>query len=133
LVWGCPPDRGRGDATRDGGVPLREQSCEGVRHPSGLPLVGPTRFATGVRVAQAFFSTPEAVGSASGISYSDALGGGVHIALHAGPPLLVDPSGVDTTVPAYCNSVGEGVNAAFAYGRPAAIPADTITALSDAL
>ena len=101
--------------------------------PAALAIIGSTRYKTAVIAAQAFFGAPEAVGFASGVSYADALAGGVHIALHGGPLLLVDPAGIDPDTRAYLNSIGGGVISAWAYGGPAAIAAALVTALSKAL
>ena len=101
--------------------------------PAALAFVGRERYVTGVLVAQAFFASPEAVGFASGVGWADALAGGVHIAMHGGPLLLVDPTSIDAELRGYLNSVGGGVLAAFAYGGPSTMPASQITALSGAL
>jgi putative cell wall-binding protein len=98
-----------------------------------LSILGGTRYKTAVLVAQAFFGSPEAIGFASGTSYADALAGGVHIGLHGGPLLLLDPAGLDPDTRAYLNAVGGGVLTAWAYGGPAAIAAALVTAASNAL
>ena len=84
-------------------------------------------------MAQAFFGTPEAIGFASGLSYPDALAGGVDVGLRGGPLLLVDPNSIDPSLRAYLNAIGGGIAVAYAYGGPATLPAARITALSDAL
>ena len=101
--------------------------------PGALGLVGRTRYLTGVMVAQAFFGSPEAIGFASGVSYADALAGGVQIGLHGGPLILIDPNNIDAGMRAYLNSIGGGVINAWAYGGPASIPATQVAALSAAL
>jgi ell wall binding domain 2 (CWB2) len=101
--------------------------------PAAVALVGRDRYVTGVMVAQALFGSPEAVGFASGVSWADALAGGVHIGLHGGPLLLVDPNSIDPALHGYLNSIGGGVVAAFAYGGPSSLPAAQITALSNAM
>ena len=101
--------------------------------PAALALVGGTRYATGIMVAQAFFGAPEVVGFASGVSYADALAGGVQIALRGGPLILVDPASVDANMRSFLTSIGGGILYAWAYGGPSAIPGPMVTALSNAL
>jgi len=101
--------------------------------PAALAIVGPTRYLTGVMVAQAFFGSPETIGFASGASFADALAGGVQIGLHGGPLLLIDPHAIDAGMRSYLNSIGGGVLTAWAYGGPASIPTSQVAALSAAL
>jgi hypothetical protein len=101
--------------------------------PAAVALVGRNRYVTGVVVARTLFGAPGAVGFASGASWADALVGGVHMGLHGGPLLLVDPNSMDPELHAYLNSIGGGVAAVFAYGGPSSLPPAQIIALSNAL
>ncbi|GAC1477105.1 MAG: hypothetical protein NVS1B12_11750 [Acidimicrobiales bacterium] len=103
---------------------------------SGLsvtPIVGSDRYDTAVRTAQAFFSTPAVVGVASGQSFPDALGGGVHAAAHHAPLLLVAPDQVPAPVQSYLASIRAGAPSAFVYGGPSAVSDATVAAVTAAL
>jgi streptogramin lyase len=74
--------------------------------PSAVKVVGADRYATSVAVAREFFTAPNVVGLASGVTFPDALAGGVDIATNGaagagGPLLLVEPTAVPAIVKSY--------------------------------
>src|ERR1019366_2545491 len=69
--------------------------------PTAVPVVGDDRYATSVAVARKFFNAPTIVGLASGITFPDALAGGVEMGALGGPMLLVEPTTMPTVVDTY--------------------------------
>ena len=78
--------------------------------PTAVKLVGADRYATSVDVARQFFTTPNVAGLASGLTYPDALAGGVDVSGagttgvttgSGGPLLLVEPTAVPQVVKSY--------------------------------
>ena len=97
------------------------------------PIVGTDRYDTAVRTAQAFFTNPGTVGVASGQSFPDALGGGVHAAAHQAPLLLVAPDQVPGVVQAYVASIRSGSPSGFVYGGTVAVSDPTVALITAAL
>jgi putative cell wall-binding protein len=96
--------------------------------PSATKFVGADRYATAVLVAQAFFSTPDSVGLASGVSFPDALCGGSVVAMANGPILLVPNSGaLPSTVSAYLTAAKATATDAWLFGGPSTVGADVFT------
>ncbi|TML58482.1 MAG: cell wall-binding repeat-containing protein [Actinobacteria bacterium] len=91
--------------------------------PGATAIVGGDRYDTSARVAAAFFgSDPAAAGLASGVSFPDALAGGVDIAGAGGPLLLTSPEGLAPPVTAYLGAHRTSISAAVIYGGTAAVP-----------
>ena len=92
--------------------------------------MGADRYETAVLAARRFFTSPSAVGVASGSSFADALAGGAHAAL-GGVPLLLLPStgALPVSVSIYLRELQATSPTAFVYGGTAAIDAAVVTAL----
>jgi streptogramin lyase/putative cell wall-binding protein len=88
--------------------------------PAAVRLVGTDRYATSVDVARQFFSAPSQVGFASGVTFPDALAGGVDIAAAGGPLLLVEPTAVPPVVQNYIAATPT-ITSVNVYGGTAAI------------
>ena len=74
--------------------------------PAAVKVVGADRYATSVAVARQFFTAPTVAGLASGVTFPDALAGGVDVAGNGaagagGPLLLVEPTAVPAVVKTY--------------------------------
>jgi hypothetical protein len=80
-------------------------------------------------VAKQFFDAAEAAGLASGESYFDALGGGVHSALHDGPLLLTQAKTLPSSTSGYFRDHAGVLGAVYAYGGTAAISDAVLTDL----
>jgi hypothetical protein len=90
--------------------------------PSAQPLIGSDRFATSVLVAQTFFNSPSAVGTASGLTFPDALSGGPVAALAGGPLVLVPAlGGLPTSTQSYLSSIANSVLSGWVFGGTAAV------------
>lgn len=92
--------------------------------PSASSVVGADRYDTSVKLAEASFGSPAAVGLASGADYPDALAGGANIANVAtstGPLLLVAPDHLPDPVRSYLASVHAGVRRAALFGGRRAV------------
>jgi streptogramin lyase len=68
---------------------------------AAVKVIGTDRYATSVDAARQFFTAPNVVGLASGVTFPDALAGGVDIAATGGPLLLVEPTAVPPVVRNY--------------------------------
>ncbi len=113
-------------------------------HPAAVPIVGQTRDATAVRVAEVLFGdgdgtsgiapagpAPTVVGIARNDDFADALAGGVSIAALGGPLLIVPRDQASQVVIDYLCS-GD-VQRAVVYGGPSAVGADASLAIADAI
>jgi hypothetical protein len=89
-------------------------------YPTAVPVVGDDRYATSVAVARKFFNAPTIVGLASGITFPDALAGGVEMGALGGPMLLVEPTTMPTVVDTYITTTPT-ITSMNVYGGPAAI------------
>lgn len=90
--------------------------------PSATPFVGADRYATSAMIAKSFFSSPSAVGVASGTVFPDALSGAPVAARAGGPLILVPPTGaLPTMTQSYLASVADSVLTAWLFGGTAAV------------
>ena len=94
--------------------------------PAAVKLVGADRYATSVAVARQFFTAPSVAGLASGVTFPDALAGGVDItgngaAGAGGPLLLVEPTAVPPVVKNYIAGTPT-ITSVNVYGGTSAIP-----------
>lgn len=87
--------------------------------PDAQPLVGATREATAVVVADALFDAPGTIGVARRDDFADALAGGVLAARSDGPLLLTPPDVLATDVAAW--ACASSVTRAVAFGGTAAL------------
>ena len=101
--------------------------------PGATAVTGADRYATAAAIAHTFFPSPSAVGVASGATFADALGGGVHAALHQGPLVLVAPDGVPAALQGYLAGIRAGAPAGFVYGGSAAVPDAVVGTLTTLL
>lgn len=99
--------------------------------PAAAALAGADRYATSVVVAQRFFSGPPVVGLASGLSFADALAGGVELGRAGGPILLVSPTVLPDPVRTYLSS-SPSVETINVYGGSAAISEDVVASAGSA-
>ena len=90
--------------------------------PAATAVTGADRYATAAAIAHTFFPNPSVVGVASGATFPDALGGGVHAAQHHGPLVLVAPDGVPAALQSYLAGIAAGAPSGFVYGGSAAVP-----------
>ena len=101
--------------------------------PDATPVVGDDRFATSRQAAEAFFSSPAAVGVASGRNFPDALSGGAHVGRAGGPLLLTEPSALPASIRSYL-AVNKGtITNVTVYGGEAAVSEDTRRAIEAAV
>ena len=102
--------------------------------PSAVALAGANRYATSQAVALAFFPAATGISVASGVTFPDALAGGVLAGTTNQPMLLVPPTGPLPEPPtAYLSTRHGMVTSALAYGGTAAISNATVTAIGNAL
>jgi hypothetical protein len=89
--------------------------------PEATCYAGADRYATAVALAEARFAAPRAIGVATGLSFPDALTGGVATAMAGGPLLLVPSSGaLPASVASYLSST-PSIDAALVFGGDAAV------------
>jgi streptogramin lyase/putative cell wall-binding protein len=88
---------------------------------AAVKLVGADRYATSVDVAREFFTVPTVAGLASGVTFPDALAGGVDIAGAGGPLLLVAPAAIPAVVQNYIAATPT-ITSVNVYGGTTAIP-----------
>ena len=102
--------------------------------PAALPIVGADRYATAVDLAQRFFTSPPAVGVATGLRFDDGLVGGAHVSQVSGPLLLTDPATLPDSVKSYVSSLrSTPAPHLYVYGGPAAVGSGVVAALTAAL
>ncbi len=98
------------------------------------PLFGADRYATSAAIAQKFFSSPAAIGLATGTDFPDALGAGPALAAMRAPLLLVSPKLPLTGAYApYLYASASSIAAGSVFGGTAAVADDVVTQLDDAL
>lgn len=98
------------------------------------PYVGSDRFATSVLVAQAFFTAPQSIGFASGITFPDALSGGSVTAMNHGPVLLVPTVGpLPASLSTYLATAKESAAAAWLFGGTSSVTAQVFGEVASAL
>lgn len=100
--------------------------------PQATPVVGADRYDTSAKVAQTFFSTPDAFGVASGLNYPDALAGGATMGEGGGPLLLTDPNSLPAPVQAYLKSNTANWSFGYVFGGSAAVSDAVASAVSTA-
>ncbi|HEY2428194.1 MAG TPA: cell wall-binding repeat-containing protein [Acidimicrobiales bacterium] len=101
--------------------------------PAATPVAGADRFATAVAVAQHFFTSPTALGFASGLGFPDALSGGSGIGASAGPLLLVPSCGaLPSSLSGYLGSVSGSVTRGILTGGTAVVGDDVLGELEQA-
>lgn len=101
--------------------------------PTATGIFGADAYATSAAVATYFFPDANSFAAATGLSYTDALAGGVFMATggRMGPILLVNPSvvpSVSEAVAAYLATLTMGTQG-YVIGGPLAVPAQVLTAL----
>ena len=101
-------------------------------HPEATPVVGTSREATAVAVAQTFFDDPTVVGIARRDDFADALAGGVHIA-RLGGPLLITPTDATAEVVTGYVCATPTVTGAVVYGGTAAVGQAASLGVADAI
>jgi len=85
--------------------------------PGATAIFGQTLFDTSAAVAARFFSSPTAVGAATGANFPDALAAGPGLGRAGAPMLLVPPTGaLPASVAAYLGSVAARVNRGTLFG-----------------
>jgi hypothetical protein len=101
-------------------------------YPEATPIVGATREATAVAVAEAFVPNAPVVGIARRDDFADALAGGPHIARLGGPLLLTDGAALSEEVAAHlCRTAG--ADEAVLYGGAAAVTDEVGGQVAEAL
>lgn len=100
--------------------------------PSATPVYGADLWGTSAAVAARFFPSPTTVGFATGLSFPDALGGGVFLGLPGtvGPMLLVDSSApLPQPITDYLSSAASTLTQGYLFGGPAAVGDDVVQAV----
>lgn len=101
--------------------------------PAATPLVGADRYATSVLVAQRFFSSPTAVGLATGTDFADALAGGVMVGPQGEPLVLTDPANLPASVSQYLTGLRPGLTHVDVFGGTGAVSFNVETAVNTIL
>lgn len=97
-------------------------------------MAGADRYETSVLAAKRFFIRPGVIGVASGLTYPDALTGGVHVAMSGGPLLLVPPTGsLPVAVKIYLRPAPTDAPALFLYGGEKSVEPAVAAALQSTL
>ncbi len=97
--------------------------------PSAIPLVGSDRFATAVAVADRFFSSPSAVGIATGLAFPDALSAGPLLGTLGSPMILVPPTApLPPSVVTYLKAHSATITRLDVFGGTAAVSRGILTA-----
>lgn len=89
--------------------------------PSATSVVGATRFHTSVEVAEQFFSSPSAVGIATGGEFADALAGGALMGRLGGPMLLTTRDDLPQVVEDYLETHAATIDRAIVFGGTAVV------------
>ena len=101
--------------------------------PSAISIAGVNRYETAVAVAQRFFTSPAAVGLASGTGFADALPAGPHLGKLGGPLLLTDGENLTPGTTSYLQGKKSSVGPAFVYGGTLRVSENAKNRLSQAL
>lgn len=97
-------------------------------------MAGADRYETSVLAAKRFFVRPGVIGVTSGLTYPDALTGGVHVAMSGGPLLLVPPTGaLPVSVRIYLRPAPTDAPALFLYGGEKSVEPAVAAALQSTL
>jgi len=99
--------------------------------PAAIPVYGEDLFGTSAKVASVFFPTAAIYGVATGLSYPDALSGGVFMATggRLGPVLLVNThTPLPPTISAYLETLAHG-SPGYVFGGPIAVGDDVVDAI----
>lgn len=103
-------------------------------YPDAQPLVGESRFETGVLVAEQFFETTTVVGLATGGDFADALAGGAAVGRLGGPLLLVGQNApLPESTGGYLEDNAESIDTAYVFGGVDAIGEDVVEEARDAI
>jgi putative cell wall-binding protein len=98
--------------------------------PTATPLSGADRYETATKVANQFFPGPLVAGLASGETFPDALGGGVHAAVKGGPLLLTAATTLPVTTKQYLQGNSDvSLRDLYVFGGTAAISDAVLTDL----
>ncbi len=101
--------------------------------PTATAVYGQDLYGTAEAVAQRFFPHPTTFGSATSVSFTDALVAGPVLGLEGAPMLPVPPSGpLPSAISGYLSSVAAGLAGGTLYGGPLAVGDDVLGEL-DAL
>lgn len=101
--------------------------------PQAIRLVGEDRYDTSRLVAERLFGTPSVVGLASGVTFPDALSGGVKMGFALGPLLLTDPSVIPGGVRFYVAARRSSITAALVFGGVDAVSSVVVSDLQTAI
>jgi hypothetical protein len=100
--------------------------------PGAVAVFGQDLFGTSAAVANTFFPDPADFGVATGVTYQDALAGGVFMATggRLGPMLLVNTNApLPPTISAYVASLGDTTRG-FVFGGPIAVADNVLVAIA---
>ncbi|MGH9044189.1 MAG: cell wall-binding repeat-containing protein, partial [Acidimicrobiales bacterium] len=102
--------------------------------PGATAVFGQDLYGTSAAVANLFFPHPTTFGAATSASFSDGLAAGPVLGLEGAPMLFVPPSGpLPQPISQYLSSVAGGLTGGVLYGGPAAVGADVLAELNNAL
>jgi putative cell wall-binding protein len=104
-----------------------------IADPSASPLAGADRYATAALVAQQFFTSPTAVGLASGTTFADALPASAYLSRTGGPLLLTDPGTLPGPAASYLTAAQSSVTTALVFGGTSAVSAAAQAQIAAAL
>ncbi len=98
--------------------------------PGAIGVYGQDEYGTSAAVASRFFAGAGLYGVATGLTFPDALGGGVFMATggRAGPLLLVNPTAnppVSTPISSFLATLAQGTSG-YVFGGPLAVPSSVI-------
>ncbi|SCL38486.1 WD40-like Beta Propeller Repeat [Micromonospora pallida] len=114
-------------------LPAQERTIYGVGRfaaqaatgydPGAERLIGPDRYGTAYRVAEAFFAGPTHVGLATGVDWPDALAGGALVGALGGPLMLTPGTATDLDDAAAQTLIGASgsVREVLVFGSPAVV------------
>ena len=100
--------------------------------PTATAVYGQDLYDTSAAVARTFFPDASAFGAATGVTFPDALSGGVFMGELAtvGPMLLVEPSGpLPTSITGYTSNASPTLSHGYLFGGPLAVGDDVLREL----